>query len=150
MQWYDYYIRCWKHYFDFKGRARRTELLIFLVCNRTIHNLCRYMGESDGNVAIMASLVALIFSLVTFIPEVAVCVRRLHDIGQTGWWMVLPILFGITTHILTFYFELEILSTILFVAFAVTIICLLVISMKDSQPGTNKWGSNPKEEKKPI
>ena len=145
MQWYDYYIRCWKHYFDFKGRARRAEWIIFVACNRTIHNLCKYIGELEGNVAIIVSVVALLFGLVTFIPEVVVCVRRLHDVGKTGWWMTLPVLLAITTYVFLFVFQLEKVGIALYAAYGVTMICLIIVSIKDGQPGVNKWGPNPKE-----
>ena len=62
-----------------------------------------------------------IFSLATILPSIAVSVRRLHDIGKSG--------------------------KMLFIIFIPLIgaIWLLVLSLKDSQPGENKWGPNPKE-----
>ena len=61
-----------------------------------------------------------IFTLATFIPYLAVTVRRLHDTDRSGWWLLLafiPIIGGII---------------------------LLVFMIQDSQPETNRFGPNPK------
>jgi uncharacterized membrane protein YhaH (DUF805 family) len=63
----------------------------------------------------------LIYALVIFIPGLAVTVRRLHDVGKSGWWYLLA-----------------------FIPLIGAII-LLVWFCTDSQAGTNKWGANPKE-----
>jgi uncharacterized membrane protein YhaH (DUF805 family) len=59
--------------------------------------------------------------LAVFVPSVAVGVRRLHDIGKSGWWLLIA-----------------------FVPFVGPVI-LLVFNCMDSQPGANQWGPNPKE-----
>ena len=62
-----------------------------------------------------------IYTLAIIIPSIAVGVRRLHDIGRSGWWFLIalvPILGGII---------------------------LLVFFVLDSKPGANEYGENPKE-----
>ena len=61
-----------------------------------------------------------IYGLVWLLPGLAVAVRRLHDIGKSGWnllWILLPI---------------------------VGAIMLIYWCCQDSQVGENKWGANPK------
>jgi len=64
--------------------------------------------------------IAGLWTLVTFIPTLSLTVRRLHDIGKSGWWYligIIPLVGGIL---------------------------LLVWYCKDSQPGSNQWGHSPK------
>ena len=62
-----------------------------------------------------------IYTLAVLIPTLAVSVRRLHDSGRSGWWL----LFGMVP--------------------AVGPIVLLVFMGKDSKPEQNQYGVNPKE-----
>ncbi|MEE1142120.1 MAG: DUF805 domain-containing protein [Bacteroidales bacterium] len=115
MEWF---IKCIKQYADFKGRARRKEFWMFtLFC--TIFNIAAMLID----VILWAELPIFetLFSLFIFIPSLAVGIRRLHDIGKSGWmWLIafIPI---------------------------VGAIWLLILWCKDGEPGTNKWGDNPKE-----
>ena len=43
----------------------------------------------QGNIEIKTSLFSGIFSLLTFIPSIAVATRRLHDVNRSGWWLLL-------------------------------------------------------------
>lgn len=72
-------ITCFKKFADFKGRARRREFWYFeLFC--ILPSLLLSMFSDS---------VATLAMLITFIPNLAVSVRRLHDIGRSGWWMLL-------------------------------------------------------------
>jgi len=62
-----------------------------------------------------------LYSLATLIPGLAVAVRRLHDVGKSGWMLFIVLIPLIGA------------------------IWLLVLMVTDSQQGTNKWGQNPKE-----
>ena len=149
MEWNDYYIKCWKHYFDFKGRARRSEFLIFVAINRTIHTLGYRISEVEAmNEYVSLIILGLVgfFNLCSFIPEIAVASRRLHDIGQSGRWLFIPAILGVTSVFFSIVSKTNVLGTICFMAYFVSIICLLVLFLKDSQAGENKWGPNPKEE----
>ena len=87
----------------------------------------------------------LAFNLVILLPSIAVAVRRLHDLGRSGWWyllfailMALPVIPN-CMHLTGFW------PTFLnLLALAITIF-YIVVMCKDSQPGENKWGPNPKE-----
>ena len=149
MEWNDYYIKCWKHYFDFKGRARRSEFLIFVAINRTIHTLGLQISDIEAMneyVSLIILGLVVLFGLCSFIPEIAVCVRRLHDIGQSGWWISVPAILGVASVLFSIVSKTNVLGTICLMAYFVSIICFLVLFLKDSQAGENKWGPNPKEE----
>jgi uncharacterized membrane protein YhaH (DUF805 family) len=71
--------------------------------------------------AIGISLFALCFlyALVAIFPGLAVSIRRLHDVGKSGWWMLLTFV--------------PVAGLILMVFFAF-----------DSEVGDNQYGPNPK------
>lgn len=95
---------CFTKYFDFKGRARRSEYWWFVLLNVII-----------GCIPVIGWI-----SILLIIPGLAVAVRRLHDIGRSGWWyllMLVPIL---------------------------NIVLLFIWFAKEGEAGTNKWGANPK------
>jgi len=64
-------------------------------------------------------IVATVVTLAIFLPNLAVTVRRLHDTGRSGWWLLL-----------------------VFIPFIGGLI-LFVFMLLDSQPESNKWGAPP-------
>ncbi|WP_240646542.1 DUF805 domain-containing protein [Chitinophaga rhizosphaerae] len=75
---------------DFKGRATRPEFWYFFLFNLIVtwgvyFILAMVMGE------IAASMVQMIVSLALLIPYLAVAVRRMHDLGKSGWFILIPI-----------------------------------------------------------
>ena len=104
MKWF---FKCLRQYADFSGRARRKEYWWFSVINFII-SLVLIIGfitsiysnidiqEDVDEFAILASVlkspfiyIYLIYYLVMLIPGIAVFVRRLHDIGRSGYWALL-------------------------------------------------------------
>lgn len=106
-----------KNYANFRGRARRSEYWYFALANFLY---CIVTGLLSVKVPEVMYLVWIV-SLALLVPSLAVCVRRLHDIGKSGWWYLI----GFVPYI--------------------GVIILFVFFVKDSQPGENKWGANPKE-----
>ena len=88
-----------ENYANFNGRARRSEYWYFVLVNvlMTIAlGICMMItannfGE-ESLIFIFAALFLGIFSLGMIIPSIAVSVRRLHDIGKSGWWYVLGVI----------------------------------------------------------
>ena len=97
---------CWKKYFCFKGRARRSEywwFSLFCVIPYALLSML-VLADEDG---IAAPVLILLWSVVIFIPSLAAQVRRLHDRGKSGWivilefipylgWLVGLFVFGVT------------------------------------------------------
>ena len=114
MEWF---LKCLKQYADFSGRARRTEYWMFTLFFFIIGVV---VGIIDGLIGANNVLTYLVY-LALFLPSLAVTVRRLHDVGKSGWWY--------------------------FIAFIPVIgaIYLLIKCCQEGQPGDNKYGPNPKE-----
>jgi uncharacterized membrane protein YhaH (DUF805 family) len=123
-----WYLKVWRQYADFSGRARRKEYwmcilfnLVFMFAAGFIAGLLVALTQSEGIFHVFISLEVL-YGLAFFIPCLAVTVRRLHDTGNSGWWvlsMIMPL---------------------------IGIIVILSFTLLNSQPGSNEWGPNPKEE----
>ena len=116
----NWYMTALRKYAVFTGRARRSEYWWFTLCNLIIIVVLSVIGNMMGGQSGQQTL-AGIYSLAVLIPGVAVGVRRLHDVGKSGWWYLLvfvPIVGGL---VLLFWF------------------------IQDSEPGDNQWGPNPKE-----
>lgn len=115
----DWYLKPWQAYATFSGRAQRMEYWTFFFVNFAIFILLGILGTVPG-FETAAAIVYLLFLIATFLPSLAVAVRRLHDIGRSGWWVLLAFI--------------PIIGTI-------TLIVMLVF---DSQEGENIYGPNPK------
>ena len=79
-----YYIDFWKNYFNFSGRSRRAAFWYAWLINFIIM-IALVLIET----VLQSSLLSYLFDLATLIPSIALCVRRLHDIGKRGWWWLL-------------------------------------------------------------
>lgn len=101
-------------YTDFSTRSRRSEYWKWVL-------FCVLVGFVIGLLpADLSAVLSLIWSLATLIPGIAFGVRRLHDIGKSGWWLLIgliPLIGGIV---------------------------LLVFACTDSRPEANRWGVSPK------
>src|SRR5919199_988886 len=121
MSWY---LEVLKKYAVFDGRARRKEYWMFFLINVVISVVLIAIDSLIGTFSRQTGVGLLqgIYSLAVLIPSIAVTVRRLHDTGRTGWWILIgliPFIGGIV---------------------------LLIFMVLDSEPGTNQYGPNPKAE----
>jgi len=114
MEWY---LKVIKNYAVFSGRARRKEYWMFFLINIIISFVLGFLEGIVGGPGILG----LIYALALLIPGLAVTVRRLHDTGRSGWWILV--------------------GFIPLIGFIV----LLIFMVLDSVPGENDYGSNPKE-----
>lgn len=121
----NWYIKGLSNFINFTGRARRSEywyftlgnVLVFIVLSGLISVFIDAVESLPEEVAI--GIVGL-FMLTMIIPSLAVSVRRLHDTGRSGWWLLISLIPYVGS------------------------IVLLIFYIQDSEPGTNKWGRNPK------
>ena len=120
MKWY---LAVLRNYAGFSGRARRKEYwmfalfnLIFLIVAMILDNVLGTAIEGVGY-----GLFYILYTLAVLIPGLAVSFRRLHDVGKSGW-MILIVLIPI-----------------------IGAIWLFVLTVTDSNSGENKYGPNPKE-----
>lgn len=148
MKWY---FKCLKQYVDFSGRARRKEYWMFYLFNVIVSLVLFFVDGLIGTKIHGVGIISSVYSLAVFLPGLAVAVRRLHDIGKSGWnilWISIFTIVGaiigsIVGAILLIY--LPVIGAILSIIFTVIVpIIFLVWMCKNSQPGDNKWGANPK------
>lgn len=146
MRFGEAFTTCMHKYADFSGRARRSEywwfylalqlimlpfILAFFVAYVMLFINLETSTNYDGSVSfsganfvplIVVFALMMIVSLAFTLPSYAATVRRLHDMGQSGMWVLLN------------FVGLGIVATIM---------CIL-----DTQPGTNQWGPDPKADER--
>src|SRR5687768_13547231 len=118
----NWYVRAMKKYAEFNGRARRKEYWMFVLFQMIFGIVAMIIDGAIGlNVGILPyGYIYVAYTLATLVPSLSVMVRRLHDTNKSGW-MFFIILIPI-----------------------IGVIWLLVLLCKDSDPGENKYGPNPK------
>jgi len=84
----NYYLSVLKKYATFNGRARRSEYWYFFLFNGVI---AFALGFLEGLNSIGTPILSSIYSLAVLIPGIAVAVRRMHDVGKSGWFVLIPI-----------------------------------------------------------
>lgn len=118
----NWYLTALKQYATFEGRARRREYWYFALGNFVaivgLSIVDMMIGTFDEKAEI--GLLSGLYTLAVFIPGIAVSVRRLHDTDRSGWWLLIALV--------------PLVGWLVMLVFA----CL------DSQPGGNRFGTNPK------
>lgn len=84
----NWYLAVLKNYAGFSGRARRTEYWMFTLFNVIIIAVLDLVGMA----ARLGSILGGIYALAVLIPSLAVAVRRLHDTGKSGWWILIAVI----------------------------------------------------------
>ena len=79
-----YYIEAIKKYAVFNGRSSRKEYWMFVLFNFIISFGLTLI---DSNNTILSD----IYNLAVLIPSIAIGVRRMHDVGKSGWFLLIPI-----------------------------------------------------------
>lgn len=169
-----YFTECYtNNYFNLKGRARRREywgfMLFFVIISTglrlvgTFFSLL-FLGISDDpalsltstlGTSFVTSSLAFAFSLGSLLPLISVTVRRLHDRGMTGKWVLAQYILGFcaSVSLLVLTFSLAAggggtystgVVTILNLAALVLSIYLLVQYCMDGAKEDNQYGSSPK------
>lgn len=109
-----------KNYANFNGRARRSEYWFAALFNYLVTLFLfalDYFNASYYTDFTFFTAIYWLWVLATFLPGLAMAVRRLHDVGRFGtyiWMGLIPIAGGII---------------------------LLIEFLKDSQPGPNQFGN---------
>jgi uncharacterized membrane protein YhaH (DUF805 family) len=120
MEWY---LMALKRYAEFNGRSRRKEYWMFTLYNIVIVMVLYLAGLVmllRGSISMVFFGLAILYWLAVLVPGLAVCVRRLHDIDKSGWFILVSLIP------------------------AVGGIILLVLVCLDGTPGDNRYGPSPK------
>jgi uncharacterized membrane protein YhaH (DUF805 family) len=118
-----WYFLAWQRATDFSGRSRRKEYWYFQLFNGIVMifiGLFAVAFSDQDKPAMIPFGLMFVYGFVVFVPSLAVTVRRLHDIGKSGYWY--------------------------FIAFIPLIggLILFVFTLLDSEPDRNEYGPNPK------
>lgn len=143
-------------YATFSGRARRKEYWYFTLFNCIIAVILALLQQFVGGRFLQ--WITYLYELAVLIPSLAVCCRRLHDIGRSGkwlWLLLIPLVYSLCLGVLSASLLISqpsrISPSVLIVfglgALAMLAICIVFIVWycRDSQPGENMYGPNPKE-----
>ena len=76
-----------KHYVDFNGKATRKEFWMFVLINFLVSIIVWFIWW-----LLHLWVLPVIYSLWVFLPSLAITVRRLHDIGKSGWWILISLI----------------------------------------------------------
>lgn len=112
-----WYMEALSKYVEFSGRARRKEFWTFVLVNFVISLILSFL---DNVIGMGFGFIGMLFSLAIIIPTIAAGVRRLHDIGKEGLWILIGLV-PLIGWIIMIYFYVQ-----------------------DSEPGSNQYGANPK------
>lgn len=85
----DNFIAVLSKFGDFSGRASRAEYWYFVLANFLIGVGMGFMGGATQNPLFVT--VNNIYSITILVPAIAVGIRRMHDIGKSGWFILIPI-----------------------------------------------------------
>ena len=111
-----YYTDVLKKYAVFTGRARRQEFWMFFLCNLAVAVAVLLIDIAVG----AGMILYCVYALAVAVPTIALAVRRLHDIGKSGWWY-----FVVLIPIAGF-------------------VWLVVLMATEGQPHANDYGPSPK------
>lgn len=85
-----------KRYAQFSGRASKREfwgfMLFRMVAVVAISFVTVIMFEINESLGGIFSLLCWLFAIALVIPDLSVGVRRLHDIGKSGWWYLISVI----------------------------------------------------------
>lgn len=116
MSWF---MTALKKYAVFSGRARRKEywmfILFYLIFGIIVSIVDGFLASVIG-----FPLLSSLYSLAMILPALAVLVRRLHDIGKSGWWVFISLIPVVGS------------------------IWLLVLVCLEGSRGPNEYGEDPK------
>jgi uncharacterized membrane protein YhaH (DUF805 family) len=118
----DWYLMVVKRFADFSGRSQRAEYWYFVLFNFIISFVLGFVDGLAGTIISETGLgiLGILYGLFILIPSISVGVRRLHDTGRSGWWLLIGLI--------------PIIGAIV----------LIIFFIQDSQSETNTYGPNPK------
>lgn len=84
----NYYLDVFKKYADFDGRSRRKEFWMFFLFHIII--IYGLIGLSAATNSPIFMFIVILYGIATILPSIAVQIRRMHDSGRSGWFILIP------------------------------------------------------------
>ena len=161
MIFFDAVVSGFKNCFVFRGRSSRSEfwwfiLFYIMTClialSFSFEDLNKELSKSDININDVSSRLRIFSSswlgivfLITYVPQIALSVRRFHDINKSGWWFfVLQIVPSILPQVLSFI-GTQALSFI-----GIITLFAYIYFMCEKGGDENQYGSNPLKNKEQL
>lgn len=110
---FDWFKKVIKNTFNYKGRARRKEYWYYIL----IASIIILIGFTLDGILDTPDTLSGLAGFILFFPSLAVTIRRLHDIGKSGWWYLISAIPLIGSLILLFW------------------------NCQETSPETNQWGA---------
>lgn len=85
---------CFNKYANFNGRARRSEYwwwFLFVILLSIGVSFVAGIADAAAGTKSFGSLLSVLLDLALLLPNIAVAVRRLHDLNRSGWWYAGPV-----------------------------------------------------------
>jgi uncharacterized membrane protein YhaH (DUF805 family) len=117
---WEWYQDAWGSFGDFEGRSSRPAYWYFCLCHLIVVFICLFLDVQVFGLSGGIPVLAAVYGGVAVLPGLSVSVRRLHDSGRSGWWLLV----GVVP--------------------VVGQLALLVFLTEDSQSGSNQYDPNPK------
>lgn len=111
----NYYLTVLRQWKNFEGRSERREYWMFILVNFLINIALAILNQI---ISPESGFISGIYTLFVLIPGIAVTIRRLHDIGKSGW--------------------MQLVILIPFIGW----IWFLILMVKEGDIGTNKYGNS--------
>jgi uncharacterized membrane protein YhaH (DUF805 family) len=92
MSFQDAVKTCLRKYADFSGRAPRSEYWWFIVFTAVVTTVGSVVDAVAGTQLGRTGVFQLLATLALLLPSLAVGARRLHDVGRSGWMLLLLII----------------------------------------------------------
>lgn len=114
---FDWFKKVIKNTFNYKDRARRKEYWYYIL----IASIIILIGFTLDGILDTPDTLSGLAGFILFFPSLAVTIRRLHDIGKSGWWYLISAIPLIGSLILLFW------------------------NCQETSPETNQWGAPAKK-----
>jgi len=149
MKWY---VAVLKKYAVFQGRARRREFWMFVLFHTIIWFVLLVADHIAFEGFFTVPILPFAYQFAVFLPMLGVTVRRLHDTGRSGMWLLLglpPLGFVM---ILQWLYEIyrEVSPLWGHIPTGIATLVLAAFTALKGMEGKNKYGPDPKEEAAPA
>jgi len=116
------YFTVLKKFSKFNGRSRMSEFWIFTLINFVFMGIALILDYAIGKILtpVPFGIIFSIYALLVFLPCLSVFVRRMHDVGKSGWFVLLSFIPVIGT------------------------VWLLALCITEGNAKRNEYGPNPK------
>ena len=134
-----------KNYANFSGRASRSEFWLFFAFVLIANAVARFLDAMFGHGGYMPGPVSGLVALLLLIPQIAVAVRRLHDIGRSGRELVVPcVMLALLPVVMSFGGFLPRIVALGYAGMVLLVFAnLLLILTKPGRTVPNKYGASP-------